>query len=85
MVIGFTHNSTLMPCAAANATAYEISCSGVSWGGNFSFIYRPEWAEKWSLGAMYRTKVKQNLNGRIHAGMEHAARNIFDDSHYLAR
>lgn len=80
MVIGFTQNSTLMmPGAAANATAYEISGSGVSWGRNFSFIYRPEWAEKWSLGAMYRTKVKQNLNGRIHAGMEYAARNIFDD------
>lgn len=79
MVIGFTQNSTLMPGPAANATAYEISGSGVSWGGNFSFIYRPEWAEKWSLGAMYRTKVKQNLNGRIHAGMEHATRNIFDD------
>lgn len=79
MVIGFTQNSTLMPGPAANATAYEISGSGVSWGGNFSFIYRPEWAEKWSLGAMYRTKVKQNLNGRIHAGMEYAARNIFDD------
>lgn len=79
MVIGFTQNSTLMPGATANATAYEISGSGVSWGGNFSFIYRPEWAEKWSLGAMYRTKVKQNLNGRIHAGMEYAARNIFDD------
>lgn len=79
MVIGFTQNSTLMPGPAANATAYEISGSGVSWGGNFSFIYRPEWAEKWSLGAMYRTKVKQNLNGRIHAGMEHATRHIFDD------
>lgn len=79
MVIGFTQNSTLMPGATANATAYEISGSGVSWGGNFSFIYRPEWAEKWSLGAMYRTKVKQNLNGRIHAGMEHATRHIFDD------
>lgn len=79
MLIGFTQNSTLMPGPAANATAYEISGSGVSWGGNFSFIYRPEWAEKWSLGAMYRTKVKQNLNGRIHAGMEYAARNIFDD------
>lgn len=79
MVIGFTQNSTLRPGPAANATAYEISGSGVSWGGNFSFIYRPEWAEKWSLGAMYRTKVKQNLNGRIHAGMEHTTRNIFDD------
>lgn len=79
MVIGFTQNSTLVPGATANATAYEISGSGVSWGGNFSFIYRPEWAEKWSLGAMYRTKVKQNLNGRIHAGMEHETRHIFDD------
>lgn len=79
MLIGFTQNSTLRPGPEANATAYEISGSGVSWGGNFSFIYRPEWAEKWSLGAMYRTKVKQNLNGRIHAGMEHTTRNIFDD------
>ncbi|WP_428041175.1 OmpP1/FadL family transporter [Candidatus Avelusimicrobium fimicolum] len=79
MLIGFTQNSTLRPGPAANATAYEISGSGVSWGGNFSFIYRPEWAEKWSLGAMYRTKVKQNLNGRIHAGKEHTTRNIFDD------
>lgn len=79
MLIGFTQNSTLRPGPAANATAYEISGSGVSWGGNFSFIYRPEWAEKWSLGAMYRTKVKQNLNGRIHAGMEYTTRNIFDD------
>lgn len=80
MVIGFTQNSTLMPGAAANATAYEISGSGVSWGGNFSFIYRPEWAEKWSLGAMYRTKVKQNLNGRIHAGLERPAPiNIYND------
>ena len=70
MVIGFTQNSTLMPGAAANATAYEISGSGVSWGGNFSFIYRPEWAEKWSLGAMYRAKVKQTLNGRINAKYE---------------
>ena len=79
MVIGFTQNSTLMPGPMANATAYEISGSGVSWGGNFSFIYRPEWAEKWSLGAMYRTKVKQNLNGRIHAGLERPALNIYND------
>ena len=51
----------------APLTQYEISGSGVSWGGNFSFIYRPEWAEKWSLGALYRSKVKQKLNGRINA------------------
>lgn len=79
MVIGFTQNSTLMPGAMANAAAYEISGSGVSWGGNFSFVYRPEWAEKWSLGALYRSKVKQNLNGRIHAGREFPSLHIFDD------
>lgn len=72
MIIGFSQNSTLSTgsVAAAHATGYEISGSGVSWGGNFSLAYRPQWAEKWSLGAMYRTKVKQNLNGRIAAGME---------------
>jgi len=47
-------------------STYEIHGDGLSWGGNFSLVYRPEWAEKWSLGAMYRTKVKQNLNGYIH-------------------
>lgn len=77
MVIGFSQNSTLLPGAAAEATAYKISGSGVSWGGNFSFVYKPQWAEKWSLGAMYRTKVKQELSGRINAGMEYPARNIY--------
>ena len=65
MVIGFSQSAySNYPVNNGN---FEISGSGVSWGGNFSFIYRPEWAEKWSLGAMYRTKVKQNLNGRIDA------------------
>ncbi|WP_428053368.1 OmpP1/FadL family transporter [Candidatus Avelusimicrobium stercoris] len=69
MVIGFTQNSyfNLLNTPKNPNSQYEISGSGVSWGGNFSFIYRPEWAEKWSLGAMYRTKVKQKLNGRINA------------------
>lgn len=66
MLISFAQNSyfNLDPSNSGN---YEISGSGVSWGGNFSFIYKPEWAEKWALGGMYRTKVKQNLNGRINA------------------
>lgn len=44
---------------------YEMSGSGISWGGNFSMLYKPEWADKWALGAMYRSKVKQNLDGRL--------------------
>ena len=81
MVISFAQNSyfnlpALNP-ALGNAGPYEISGSGVSWGGNFSFIYKPEWAEKWALGGMYRTKVKQTLNGRIDAGsVDLAALNI---------
>lgn len=76
MVISFAQNSyfNLDPSNSGN---YEISGSGVSWGGNFSFIYKPEWAEKWALGGMYRTKVKQTLNGRIDAGsVDLAALNI---------
>ena len=65
MVIGFSQSSYFNVAGPANGGNFEISGSGVSWGGNFSFIYRPEWAEKWALGAMYRSKVKQNLNGRI--------------------
>lgn len=67
MIIGFTQNSfsNLDPRGTG---PYEISGSGVSWGGNFSLVYKPQWAEKWAFGAMYRSKVKQNLNGRIHAG-----------------
>ncbi|WP_428071790.1 OmpP1/FadL family transporter [Candidatus Avelusimicrobium alvi] len=76
MVISFAQNS-YFNLAPSNSGNYEISGSGVSWGGNFSFIYKPEWAEKWALGGMYRTKVKQTLNGRIDAGsVDLAALNI---------
>lgn len=67
MVIGFTQNSYFNALRPDTAGEYKLSGSGVSWGGNFSFIYRPQWAEKWSLGAMYRSKVKQKLNGRLNA------------------
>ena len=63
MTIDFTQNSN-GPIPAGST--YEIHGTGVSWGGNFSLLYRPDWAEKWSLGAMYRSKVKQNLAGYIH-------------------
>ncbi len=62
MTIDFTQKSNV----PSTSYTYEIHGDGISWGGNFSLIYRPEWAEKWSLGATYRTKVKQNLNGYIH-------------------
>ncbi len=78
MTIDFTQKSTLMPGAMAGKTSYEIHGDGISWGGNFSLIYRPEWAEKWSLGAMYRTKVKQNLNGFINANMAYPPAKIYD-------
>lgn len=61
MTIDFTQNSM-----ATSTIGYEIHGTGISWGGNFSLTYRPEWAEKWSLGTMYRSKVKQNLDGYIH-------------------
>ena len=63
MTIDFTQKSM------ANASPlidYEIHGTGLSWGGNFSLTYRPDWAEKWAFGAMYRSKVKQNLDGYIH-------------------
>ena len=78
MTIDFTQKSTLMPGAMAGKTSYEIHGEGLSWGGNFSLLYRPEWAEKWSLGAMYRTKVKQNLNGFINANMPYPPAKIYD-------
>lgn len=81
MIIGFSQNSYYnaeIPYGGAGG-GYKISGSGVSWGGNFSFVYRPQWAEKWSLGAMYRSKVKQNLNGRINAGgQKFTALNVHD-------
>lgn len=64
MTIDFTQNSR---GPIPQGSTYEIHGDGVSWGGNFSLVYRPDWAEKWSVGAMYRTKVKQNLNGYIHS------------------
>lgn len=78
MTIDFTQKSTLMPGAMAGKTSYEIHGDGISWGGNFSLLYKPEWAEKWSLGAMYRTKVKQNLNGFINANTPYPPAKIYD-------
>ncbi|MBQ7908602.1 MAG: outer membrane protein transport protein [Elusimicrobiaceae bacterium] len=66
MIIGFTQEAMGMPAIAA--TNYKLSGSGVNWGGNFSILYKPEWAEKWSFGALYRTKVKTDLTGRIRTG-----------------
>ncbi len=79
MTIDFTQHSV------ANFSplyTYEIHGDGISWGGNFSLIYRPQWAEKWSWGAMYRTKVKQNLNGYIHTstGTDLAAALLHSDA-----
>jgi len=68
MTIDFTQKSMMINSSYQidPAKDYEIHGTGISWGGNFSLTYRPEWAEKWTLGAMYRSKVKQNLNGYIH-------------------
>ena len=66
MTIDFTQNSMYGAGVMPGAPNYKIHGTGVSWGGNFSLTYRPQWAEKWSFGAMYRSKVKQNLDGYIH-------------------
>lgn len=66
MLIGFTQDSQLVQNVPSSW--YQLDGSGISWGGNFSFAYRPQWAEKWSLGGMYRTKIKQTLDGRLHTG-----------------
>lgn len=67
MVIGFSQYSYFNALGPAAAGEYKLSGSGVSWGGNFSLVYKPQWAERWALGAMYRSKIKQNLNGRLNA------------------
>ena len=76
MTIDFTQNSinSIYPTKGP----YEIHGTGVSWGGNFSLLYRPQWAEKWSVGAMYRSKIKQNLNGSVNAGAPATTINIHD-------
>ena len=73
-IISFTQNSYVnaLPSPAPKG-GYEVSGSGVNWGGNFSFLYKPEWAEKWALGAMYRTKIKATLNGRIKSEYDFAS------------
>lgn len=76
MTIDFTQNS-INSLYSPNGP-YEIHGTGVSWGGNFSLLYRPEWAEKWALGAMYRSKIKQNLNGAVHSYAAVAQINIHD-------
>lgn len=77
MTIDFSQKSLLSPLYG-DASQYKIHGTGISWGGNFSLSYRPKWAEKWSFGAMYRTKVKQNLNGGIDAKMQYPERKIYN-------
>lgn len=74
MTIDFTQNSMYL----TPTNGYNIHGTGVSWGGNFSLIYRPDWAKKWSLGAMYRSKIKQNLNGAVNSSGTFNAINIHD-------
>ena len=66
MVIGFTQNSTLMPGATANATAYEISGSGVSWGGELLLYLPPRVGRKVVLGRnvphQSKTKLKRSYS-----------------------
>ncbi len=66
MTIDFTQNA-IHNAPSTPDDKYNIEGTGVAWGGNFSLTYRPEWAEKWALGAVYRTKVKQQLNGRVNS------------------
>ena len=61
MTIDFTQKMYMM----ALADSFKIHGTGVAWGGNYSFTYRPNWAERWSFGGMYRTKVKQELSGYV--------------------
>ncbi len=68
MIIGFSQEY-MQDTGYGFSMPVELSGSGVNWGGNFSFLYKPEWAEKWALGAMYRTKVKADLKGRISSAL----------------
>lgn len=72
MTIDFTQNSQY----GGPTNTYDIHGTGIAWGGNFSLTYHPEWAEKWALGAMYRTKVKQQLNGRVRSVADFPGINI---------
>ena len=74
MTIDFTQKSMFLN----PANKYDIHGTGISWGGNYSFTYKPNWAEKWTVGGMYRTKIKQKLNGRVNSNGTFPAINIHD-------
>ena len=74
MTIDFTQKSMFLN----PANKYDIHGTGISWGGNYSFTYKPNWAEKWAVGGMYRTKIKQKLNGRVNSNGTFPAINIHD-------
>ncbi len=88
MTIDFTQNSRYVadaPYSFIPNNSYEIHGTGVSWGGNFSLLYRPEWAEKWSIGALYRSKVKQNLDGYIHTSTGKTITDVNDPTQEIVR
>ena len=88
MTIDFTQNSRYVadaPSPLIPNNSYEIHGTGISWGGNFSLLYRPQWAERWSVGAMYRSKVKQNLDGYIHTSTGTTITSVTDPTQEIVR
>ena len=48
-----------------NGGKVEIDGSGISYGGNASMLYEPQWAEDWAFGLSYKSKVRQVVDGDL--------------------
>ncbi|MCQ2410070.1 MAG: outer membrane protein transport protein [Elusimicrobiaceae bacterium] len=60
---------------------FEMGGDGISWGGNFSLNYRPDWAPKWKFGAVYKTKIKHNMKGSFNTKDPSWVNNVADKIH----
>ncbi|MCL2389561.1 MAG: outer membrane protein transport protein, partial [Elusimicrobia bacterium] len=50
-------------------SGFEISGDSIAWGGNIGVFYRPLWADRWSAGLTYRTKVNHTVRGTVDSAM----------------
>ena len=48
-----------------NGGKIEINGNGISYGGNASLLYEPQWADQWAFGLSYKSKVRQVVDGDV--------------------
>lgn len=66
-------NEKMYKSAGGYNSDIEIDGNGISYGGNASLLYEPQWAEQWAFGLSYKSKVRQVVDGTLKSSDPHVA------------